>query len=133
MIFKHDHGSYDVLGDTTEGTLLLLAAQKGLLAEQVKKDGSLLEEFAFDPTLKMMTVVWESNQQKTIYTKGAPESVLKSCALDEQSRQNIENEFREYAKEGLRVIALAYKNVTRTPKTRQEAEQDLIFIGFVGI
>lgn len=131
MIFKHDHGSYDVLGDTTEGTLLLLAAQKGLLAEQVKKDGSLLEEFAFDPTLKMMTVVWESNQQKTIYTKGAPESVLKSCALDEQSRQNIENEFREYAKEGLRVIALAYKNVTRTPKTRQEAEQDLIFIGFV--
>ena len=133
LIFKHDHGSYDVLGDTTEGTLLLLAAQKGLLAEQVKKDGSLLEEFAFDPTLKMMTVVWESNQQKTIYTKGAPESVLKSCALDEQSRQNIENEFREYAKEGLRVIALAYKNVTRTPKTRQEAEQDLIFIGFVGI
>lgn len=131
LIFKHDHGSYDVLGDTTEGTLLLLAAQKGLLAEQVKKDGSLLEEFAFDPTLKMMTVVWESNQQKTIYTKGAPESVLKSCALDEQSRQNIENEFREYAKEGLRVIALAYKNVTRTPKTRQEAEQDLIFIGFV--
>jgi len=133
LIFKHDHGSYDVLGDTTEGALLLLASDKGLATEEIKQNGTLLEEFAFDPIRKMMTVVWESNQQKTIYTKGAPESVLKSCALDEQSRQNIENEFRAYAKEGLRVIALAYKNVTRTPKTRHEAEQGLIFIGFVGI
>src|SRR3989338_8996422 len=133
LIFKLDHGSYDVLGDTTEGALLLLASDKGLATEEIKQNGTLLEEFAFDPIRKMMTVVWESNQQKTIYTKGAPESVLKSWALDEQSRQNIENEFREYAKEGLRVIALAYKNVTHTPKTRHEAEQGLIFIGFVGI
>ena len=133
LVFKHDHGKHDILGDTTEGALLLFASDKDLVIEQVKQNGTLLEEFAFDPTLKMMTVVWENNKQKTIYTKGAPESVLKSCALDEQSRQNIENEFREYAKEGLRVIALAYKNVTHTPKTRHEAEQGLIFIGFVGI
>ncbi len=133
LIFKHDHGTYDVLGDTTEGALLLLASDKGLKSEQVKQNGTLLEEFAFDPVLKMMTVVWESNKQKTIYTKGAPESVLKSCTLDAQSRQNVEKEFREYAKEGLRVIALAYKNVTHTPKTCQEAERDLTFIGFVGI
>lgn len=133
LVYKHDHGKYDILGDTTEGALLLLAQDRGLVTEQVKQNGTLLEEFAFDPTLKMMTVVWESHKQKTIYTKGAPESVLKSCTLDEQSRQNIESEFREYAKEGLRVIALAYKNVERVPKTRHEAERDLTFIGFVGI
>lgn len=133
LVYKHDHGKQDILGDTTEGALLLLASDKGLITEEVKQNGALLEEFAFDPVLKMMTVVWESNKQKTIYTKGAPESVLKSCTLDEQSRQNVENEFREYAKEGLRVIALAYKNVEHTPKTRHEAEKDLVFIGFVGI
>lgn len=133
LVYKHDHGKYDILGDTTEGALLLLAQDRGLAVEQIKQNGTLLEEFAFDPTLKMMTVVWESDKQKTIYTKGAPESVLKSCALDEQSRQHIENEFSEYAKEGLRVIALAYKNVKRVPKTRHEAERDLTFIGFVGI
>ncbi len=133
LVYKHDHGKHDILGDTTEGALLLLASDKGLISEQVKQNGTLLEEFAFDPVLKMMTVVWESNKQKTIYTKGAPESVLKSCILDQKTRQNIETEFREYAKEGLRVIALAYKNVDHTPKTRHEAEKDLVFIGFVGI
>ncbi len=133
LVYTHDHGKHNILGDTTEGALLLLASDKGLVSEKVKQNGTLLEEFAFDPVLKMMTVVWESNKQKTIYTKGAPESVLKICALDEQSRQNVENEFRTYAKEGLRVIALAYKNVEHTPKTRHEAERSLIFIGFVGI
>ncbi|MFH1899380.1 MAG: HAD-IC family P-type ATPase [Patescibacteria group bacterium] len=116
LVYKHDHGKYDILGDTTEGALLLLAQDRGLVIEQIKQNGTLVEEFAFDPTLKMMTVVWKSHKQKTIYTKGAPESVLKSCTLDEQSRQNIESEFREYAKESLRVIALAYKNVERVPK-----------------
>lgn len=57
LVFKHGHGSYDVLGDMTEGSLLLLAVEKGLLPEQVKENGRLLEEFAFDPALKMMTVV----------------------------------------------------------------------------
>jgi len=133
LVYKHDHGKHDILGDTTEGALLLLAQDKGVISEQVKQNGTLLEEFAFDPVLKMMTVVWESNKQRIVYTKGAPESVLKSCTLDQKTRQNIENEFREYAKEGLRVIALAYKNVDHTPKTRHEAENNLIFIGFMGI
>jgi len=133
LVFKHDHGKYDILGDTTEGSLLLLAAEKGLLAEQVKRGGFLVEEFAFDPGIKLMSVVWENNDQRHVYTKGAPESVLEKSMLDEQTMQNIETEFREYAKEGLRVIALAYKNITHTPKTRHEAERDLTFIGFVGI
>lgn len=133
LVLKHDQGTHDILGDTTEGALLLLAAKNGLLPEQVKKSGNLVEEFAFDPIIKLMSVVWESNNQKIVYTKGAPESVLQSCNLDQQTRQNIEAEFREYAKEGLRVIALAYKNVTHTPKTRHEAEQNLTIIGFVGI
>ncbi|MBP6993724.1 cation-translocating P-type ATPase [Candidatus Woesebacteria bacterium] len=133
LVFKHGQGKHDILGDTTEGALLLLAQDNGLLSEQVKQGGTLLEEFAFDPVLKMMSVVWESGQQKTVYAKGAPESILNSCTLDQQMRQHIESEFREYAKEGLRVIALAYKSVDHTPKTRKEAENNLNFIGFVGI
>lgn len=133
LVFKHDHGKHDVLGDTTEGALLLLAADKGLVIDQVKQNGTLLEEFAFDPTLRMMTVVWESNNQKIVYTKGAPESVLEKSKLDQQTRQNIETALQEYAREGLRVIALAYKDIQHMPKSRQEAEKDLVFIGFVGI
>ncbi|KKS44009.1 MAG: ATPase, P-type (Transporting), HAD superfamily, subfamily IC [candidate division CPR1 bacterium GW2011_GWA2_42_17] len=133
LVFKHDSQKYDVLGDTTEAALLLLAVEKGLLPEQVKDNGTLLEEFAFDPGLKLMSVVWEKNKQKIVYTKGAPESILERSNLIQEEKQNIKTAFQEYAKEGLRVIALAYKNVERTPDTREDAEKDLVFIGFVGI
>ena len=133
LIYKHDHGKYDVLGDSTEGALLLLAQDKGLVSEQIKRNGKLLEEYAFDPVLKMMTVVWESNGQKKIYTKGAPESVLERSNLNQQTKDSIEATFREYAKDGLRIIALAYKDVDTLPISRLEAEKDLNFLGFVGI
>lgn len=143
LIFKHDHGTYDVLGDTTEGALLLLASDKGLITEQVKQGGTLLEEFAFDPALKMMTVVWKKDNKNSIFTKGAPETVLARSnsifsnnavtKIDEVKRLRIEESFREFAKEGLRVIALAYKDIQDVPKSRQDAERDLVFIGFVGI
>lgn len=143
LVFKHDHGTYDILGDATEGSLLILGSEKGLLHEEVKKSGALLEEFAFDPTVKLMSVVWESGQQKLVYTKGAPESVLERSSfvikggsineMSQKTRTSIETSFREFAKEGLRIIALAYRNVEHTPRARQDAEKDLIFIGFVGI
>jgi Ca2+-transporting ATPase len=134
LVYKEDHGSYDVLGDTTEGALLLLAQDHGIAAQHLKQDGTLLEEFAFDPTLKMMSVVWNKNGKLTTYTKGAPESVLAKCShLTTKTKETIEQSFQEFAREGLRVIALAYKNTTSVPKDRQQAEKDLIFIGFVGI
>jgi Ca2+-transporting ATPase len=134
LIYKEDHGSYDVLGDTTEGALLLLAQDHGIAAEQLKLDGFIQEEFAFDPTPKMMSVVWNKNGKLTIYTKGAPESVLAKCShFAPKTKETIEQSFQEFAREGLRVIALAQKNVAHVPKTREDAEDKLTFIGFVGI
>jgi Ca2+-transporting ATPase len=134
LVYKKDHGSYDVLGDTTEGALLLLASDKGVEAELLKQDGFIAEEFAFDPTPKMMSVVWNKKGKLTIYTKGAPESVIAKCSrLSPKTKETIEKSFQEYAREGLRVIALAQKNVASVPKTREDAESGLTFIGFVGI
>ncbi len=134
LVYKEDHASYDVLGDTTEGALLLLAADKRVDAQQLKLNGSVVEEFAFDPTRKMMSVVWKNNGTLTIYTKGAPEFVLAKCAhLTARTKKTIELSFQEYARQGLRVIALAKKTVDRLPKTRDDAERELTFLGFVGI
>lgn len=143
LILKKGNQKFDVLGDTTEGALLLLAADKQISRDDIKQNGTLLEEFAFDPTLKLMTVVWEENKVKTIYTKGAPEIVLERSAhilengaviqLTQSMRSKIETEFRVFANEGLRVIALAYRVTDHQPRSREEAEKDLVFIGFVGI
>lgn len=143
LVYKEDHSTFDVLGDTTEGALLLLASDKGIASDAVKENGTAAEEFAFDPTPKMMTVVWKKGKTLTVYTKGAPESVLaKSTSwisagrvkpLTPSAKKAIDSAFRDFAKEGLRVIALAYKDVRQVPRDRTAAEHNLTFIGFVGI
>ncbi len=143
LVPREDHGAYDILGDTTEGALLLFGVDRGILPEQIKEHGSLVEEFAFDPTLKMMTVVWKENEKLTLFTKGAPETVLAKCTKYADARgvkkltpaiqSDIETSFRQYARGGLRVIALATAEVKRVPKTREESEKNLVFLGFVGI
>lgn len=143
LVLKEGRKNFDVLGDTTEGALLLLASDKGIVREEVKEGGKLLEEFAFDPTLKLMTVVWEQDGVKTIYCKGAPESVIERCSkiqregeLDElshETRSQVEEAFRSFAQEGLRVIAIACRSTGDQPRSRHEAEKELTFMGFVGI
>lgn len=143
IVFTHNNRGYDILGDTTEGALLLLARDKGVIAEDVKAKGVLLEEFAFDPVVKMMTVIWKHANGARVHTKGAPESVIARSthivegdgvvALTATKRTEIESDFRTFAKEGLRLIALAYRDIRGIPKHRSEAEDKLIFIGFVGI
>lgn len=143
LVFTHDKKRFDVLGDSTEGALLLFANDHAINLEKIKRQGKLVEEFTFDSTAKMMSVVWKDAQGAHIYTKGAPEIVLERCEYLQQKttitkitnddREHIEFSFREFAKEGLRVIALAYKNVRGVPRERKSAEEKLIFIGFVGI
>lgn len=134
LLYKHDHGNFDVLGDTTEGALLLFAQKEKVNIEDVKSSGKLIEEFAFDSSLKIMSVVRQEENKKMVYVKGAPESILGRCInIDKNKLEEIEKVFEQYAKQGLRVIALAQKEVTDNPKTRTDAESKLNLLGFVGI
>jgi Ca2+-transporting ATPase len=134
LAYKHDHKSYDVLGDTTEGALLLFANANNVVIDDIKNRYKFLEEFAFDPTLKIMSVVASYNGIKTIFSKGAPESILSRCIdIDELKRIKIEKIFKDYAKQGLRVLALAERSVNVIPKSRDGAEKNLNLLGFVGI
>jgi len=136
-------GESGILGDTTEGALILLANDKGIDINVMKQRGELVEEFAFDPIIKLMTVVWNDVKGIHVYAKGAPESILDRCSfvLGKQGAQKItptirdeaKKAFEEFAKKGLRVLALAYQDTNVIPKRREEAEQNLIMIGLVGI
>lgn len=143
LIYKHDHGAFDVLGDTTEGALLLFAHKHDVIESDAKSQGTIVEEFPFDPTLKIMSVVWKQGSTLQLLTKGAPESLLersskilsngKVHALTEQKRVQIEKEFTAFAKQGLRIIALTSKSIHHKPTNRASVEKDLTFLGFVGI
>jgi len=118
LVQKVDTGHWDVIGDTTEGALLLLVKDLGINYEDRRSEWEMGEVEPFDSTLKRMAVKVRKGNAHHHYIKGSPESVLSICKMDEKERLAIEKEFEAYARKGLRMLAFA------------EGEK---FLGFVGI
>jgi len=121
LVYKHDHGTSDVLGDPTEGALLYLAQEFGYDIADVRKRNPIIEEQPFDSVTKRMSVIvgaiHESPVQNINYTKGAPESILEICSfvqkgseshpLTPEERTKIEHQMDMWARKGLRVLAFS--------------------------
>ncbi|MBI4036003.1 cation-translocating P-type ATPase [Candidatus Daviesbacteria bacterium] len=107
LVLKEDGGSFDILGDTTEGALLLWAKDKGLDIDLERAEGKLVEEIPFDLKSRKMTVVWQEGSQKTAFTKGAPEVLIADCRLSEKEKEKWDLEYQKMAKKGLRTLAFS--------------------------
>ena len=103
------------------------------------------EEIPFDSDRKLMTTVNEENGKYIVYTKGGVDELLRKCnsyILNGEIKQNIEEYKKDIlknneimAKDALRVLAMAYKEINHMP-TKEEMkniENDLIYIGMVGM
>src|SRR3989339_564151 len=126
LVYIHDHGSWDVLGDPTEGALLFMAQNQGLNIEDVRKEWKLIDEKPFDSVTKMMSVVvkgltFSKVRPYITFSKGAPESILSVCnkimignkeiKITEEERKKIKKQVDRWAGQGLRVLAFAYSTV----------------------
>lgn len=112
LVYIHDHNSWDVLGDPTEGALLYLAQKKGINIDEERKKWQLIEEKPFDSVSKMMTVRVKNLESRFknlefSFSKGAPESILNVCKLTPLEKQKIEKQVEDWAKKGLRVLAFS--------------------------
>ncbi|MEN9327438.1 MAG: hypothetical protein RI947_246 [Candidatus Parcubacteria bacterium] len=128
---------FDILGDPTEGALLLMAYEKALIPETVREEWQLVEEIPFDSVSKRMSV--KVKQKDTLYTfsKGAPESILelvnklsvgnKEIELTKEKRADIEHILEGWAKQGLRVLAFSYK------KGHSKELNNQVFLGMTAI
>lgn len=104
-----------------------------------------IEEVPFDSDRKLMTTVNEVNGKYIVYTKGGVDELLKRCKTyleNREIKQDLDNyseviskNNEKMAKEALRVLACAYKEIDHKPtKTELEnIEEDLTFIGMVGM
>lgn len=139
LVTKIDHGNdFDVIGDATEGALLLMAHKVGMTSETVKEKWKIIDELPFNPVTKRMTVVATDGKEKLVLTKGAPESILsisshilignKPTPLTPHHTNQIEKEFEHFARQGLRMIAFSYKE-----NNSNDLEKNQVFLGFVGI
>ena len=125
---------WKVMGDGTEGTLLVLAKKAGMDIEAVRKKFPRTGEEPFDSERKRMTTVHVIDGEVRSYTKGAAESVLPLCShvLIDGRREEMGDGMRssflakdhEMASRALRVLALAYGH---------GEERDLTFLGMVGM
>lgn len=129
-------GRWRVVGDPTEGSLVVLGRKAGLMKKEEPEF-----EIPFSSERKLMTTVYKDGESYIAFTKGAPEKVLAASSylqdkdnkkrMSEEEKMRINSQMEEMAKQGFRVLALAYKKVREIKDS--EIEKNLIFLGFVGM
>jgi len=137
-------GTWEISGDPTEGALLVAAAKAGLTEEILSKTYLRIDELPFDSERKCMSVVCVDNRGETyMFTKGAPDVVIKKCTKIYTSRGVLDitpalkagvmriND--KMAGEALRVIGVAYKKLDSRNFSLKESEKELIFVGLAGM
>ena len=125
----------DGSGDATEIALLLAARGVGVDVSASGREQRRRHQYHFDTSLRMMSAVDEGEGRLTLYTKGAPEAVLARCAgLGEAERSLVDSMVAAYASRGLRVLAIARRDLGGViPERREDAEADLTLIGLTAM
>lgn len=124
----------DIVGDKTDGSLLVFVNEHHRSIEEIIRLGKVVDEHVFDVTRKTITTVWEYEKKKHVFVRGAPEVIIEHAVLTEKERLHATALYESYAKEGLRVIAFGSKTEKYDgEKPREELEDRLTFLGFVGI
>jgi calcium-translocating P-type ATPase len=133
-------------GDPTEVAVLRAAQRLDVSVDAAEREARRRWQFHFDPERKLMSTIDADVEGLTIHTKGAPEALLPRCStllgsngaeveLDEPQRERIEEQVDRYAAEGLRVLALARRQLPDgdLPKHRDDTERELCFAGLVAM
>ncbi len=128
----------EVIGDPTEGALIVLGAKGGMTREALNEAYPRLMEFPFDSDRKLMSTKHLVNGRYLMYTKGAPDVALGRCThiavngevrlITEEDRVRIMAKNRSYAENALRVLGYAYKEVEELTDISEE-EKGMVFLG----
>jgi Ca2+-transporting ATPase len=133
-------GTWDVIGDPTEGALIVLATKGGVTTDDKKPE--VVQELPFDADRKAMSVLLKDESGHRVqYTKGAPEGILEKCIserrdnkelpLTDERRREIIGANGEMASRALRALALAYRDDDGAEPAIDE--NGLTFAGLVGM
>ncbi len=134
LIQKGTLDELEIIGDKTDGALLMWAKRKIKNLKSLTDDGKVMDEFVFDPNTKLITSVWNEDSRNYVFVRGAPENVLENCVLNEAKKKILQTKFQSYAKKGLRVIGFGFKHLKGSSfENREMLEEKLEFLGFVGI
>lgn len=154
--------TYRIIGDPTEGALIVAAAKAGARKEDLDQAYPRVQEVPFDATRKRMVTIHaltnprpedispfdgrEKPEGYVIAVKGAPDIVLDLCSryqrmddvsvpLDDAMRMRILAANDQMTQDALRVLAVAYRVTPNFPNVEdvEALEKDLIFAGLIGM
>lgn len=141
VLTKKD-GEWDVIGDPTEGSLVVTAAKAAISSDETKKQYPRAFEIPFSSETKRMTTVNNFPTGKVSISKGAPEVILDSCnfylqdgealPLTQEVKEKILSAYQSFAENALRVLGIAKKDVFGDEKY-ENIEKDMVFVGLVGM
>jgi Ca2+-transporting ATPase len=146
QIRTSDDGGYEFTGDPTETALLDFGILYRMYKNEIEKQFPRIAEIPFDSERKRMTTVNRMDENRTrINVKGGLEEVLSVCdkiiihgdvrPIVKDDLEKIRNANESMANSALRVLAMAYRDLSEAPQNVQtgELENGLIFIGLLGM
>ncbi|MBI4322597.1 MAG: calcium-translocating P-type ATPase, SERCA-type [Chloroflexi bacterium] len=144
-LLRDEKGRHHVVGDPTEGALLVMAAKAGHEPEPARIDYPRTGEIPFSSARKRMTTVHRTPADSVLVCmKGAPEVVLQHCThywlggqalfLSDEVRRRILAENEDMASRALRVLGFAYRELPspHLELTEENVERRLTFVALVG-
>ncbi|MCW3995855.1 MAG: cation-transporting P-type ATPase [Candidatus Bathyarchaeota archaeon] len=136
--------NWSVIGDPTDGALMVAAIKYGLTIEDELIKKPIVDILPFSFERKRMSTIHHFKDEVLVYTKGAPRNILDLCTkvmtngkvenLNQETLDSIEAKILEFANEGLRVIAVAFKQLAKSDYRKgEDVENDLVFVGLAGM
>jgi Ca2+-transporting ATPase len=140
-----DAQTWTIIGDPTEGALIVAAVKGGYTKDKLKAYPRIAE-IPFDSARKMMTTFHTSVNDKVIaFTKGAPDMLLNNCnqifsngasrPIMEEDSITIQQANQAMSSQALRVLAIACREFNQVPDklNSSSAESEMTFIGLLGM
>lgn len=145
-ILQQKNGEWIIIGDPTEGALLVLASKGGCDYSEWQHRMPRVFEVPFSSERKRMSVLVKGEYGgNVLFCKGSPELTLECCtqiqigdqihAIADHQRQQIIEQNNELASRGLRVLGFAYRTFPELPEggITEKDESNLIWVGLVGM
>lgn len=135
---RDEKGKFKVIGNPTEGALLLWLATQNIDYNTFRKKSKVIAELPFSTERKLMaTLIKKNNGGGVLYVKGAPEIIINmSDNISPSEKEEILKDLSDYQNQGMRTLALAYREYNdegRPEKIDEITLRNLKLIGIVAI
>jgi Ca2+-transporting ATPase len=133
-----DPNKIRVLGNPTEGALLLWLHENGVNYLPLREDAEVVEQLTFSTERKYMATIVNSPLlgKKVLYVKGAPEIVLDLCANIPVAKEEIHKQLLDYQNKAMRTLGFACQIIEDDKDYIKESKvvaDNLTFLGIVAI